>query len=140
MASMDGDEYFSRGSDEAFGSVSGLDRDEMLELFAERGGDPGRPGKKDPLDALVWLAARLDEAGCRGSRFGLGSTRTGRVECAAITTEYLGPTFGVQAGGTDFLIFPHHEMSASHAPGRARARRSRGATRTPGWFASTARK
>src|ERR1700722_117873 len=109
---MDGDEYFSRASDEAFGSVSGLDRDEMLELFAERGGDPGRPGKKDPLDALVWLAARPDEPAW-GSRFGPG--RPGwHVECAAISTEYLGPTFDVQAGGTD-LIFPHHEMSASHA-------------------------
>jgi L-cysteine:1D-myo-inositol 2-amino-2-deoxy-alpha-D-glucopyranoside ligase len=109
---MDGDEYFSRASDEAFGSVSGLDRDEMLELFAERGGDPGRPGKKDPLDALVWLAARPGEPAW-GSRFGPG--RPGwHVECAAISTEYLGPTFDVQAGGTD-LIFPHHEMSASHA-------------------------
>jgi L-cysteine:1D-myo-inositol 2-amino-2-deoxy-alpha-D-glucopyranoside ligase len=36
------------------------------------------------------------------------------VECAAISTEYLGTTFDVQAGGSD-LIFPHHEMSASHA-------------------------
>ena len=92
--------------------MSGLDRDEMLELFAERGGDPGRPGKKDPLDALVWLAARPDEPAW-GSRFGPG--RPGwHVECAAISTEYLGPRFDVQAGGTD-LIFPHHEMSASHA-------------------------
>jgi L-cysteine:1D-myo-inositol 2-amino-2-deoxy-alpha-D-glucopyranoside ligase len=36
------------------------------------------------------------------------------VECAAIATNYLGPTFDVQAGGRD-LIFPHHEMSAAHA-------------------------
>ena len=36
------------------------------------------------------------------------------MECAAIATEHLGVTFDVQAGGTD-LIFPHHEMSASHA-------------------------
>jgi L-cysteine:1D-myo-inositol 2-amino-2-deoxy-alpha-D-glucopyranoside ligase len=109
---VDGDEYFSRASDEAFGSVSGLDRDEMLVLFAERGGDPGRPGKKDPLDALVWLAARPREPAW-ASRFGQG--RPGwHVECAAISTEYLGTTFDVQAGGSD-LIFPHHEMSASHA-------------------------
>jgi L-cysteine:1D-myo-inositol 2-amino-2-deoxy-alpha-D-glucopyranoside ligase len=50
LYSVDRDEYFVRASDEAFGSVSGLDTGEMLELFAERGGDPGRPGK-DPLDA-----------------------------------------------------------------------------------------
>jgi L-cysteine:1D-myo-inositol 2-amino-2-deoxy-alpha-D-glucopyranoside ligase len=36
------------------------------------------------------------------------------VECAAIATDHLGARFDVQAGGTD-LIFPHHEMSASHA-------------------------
>jgi L-cysteine:1D-myo-inositol 2-amino-2-deoxy-alpha-D-glucopyranoside ligase len=109
---LEADQYFARGSDEAFGSVSRLDRGEMLALFAERGGDPGRPGKKDPLDALVWLAARPHEPAW-GSRFGQG--RPGwHVECAAISTEYLGTTFDIQAGGTD-LIFPHHEMSASHA-------------------------
>ena len=123
---LDGDEYFARGSDEAFGSVSRLDRDEMLALFAERGGDPGRPGKKDPLDALVWLAARPDEPAW-ASRFGQG--RPGwHVECAAISTEYLGTTFDVQAGGTD-LIFPHHEMSASHARVAPRAGRVRAALR-----------
>jgi L-cysteine:1D-myo-inositol 2-amino-2-deoxy-alpha-D-glucopyranoside ligase len=36
------------------------------------------------------------------------------VECAAIAAEYLGSSFDVQAGGSD-LVFPHHEMSASHA-------------------------
>ena len=109
---LEADQYFARGSDGAFGSVSRLDRGEMLALFAERGGDPGRPGKKDPLDALVWLAARPNEPAW-ASRFGQG--RPGwHVECAAISTEYLGTTFDVQAGGTD-LIFPHHEMSASHA-------------------------
>src|SRR6266851_398956 len=114
-AARDGEDWrglADRASDDAFGSVSGLNRDEMLELFAERGGDPGRPGKKDPLDALVWLAARPNEPAW-ASRFGQG--RPGwHVECAAISTEYLGTTFDVQAGGTD-LIFPHHEMSASHA-------------------------
>jgi L-cysteine:1D-myo-inositol 2-amino-2-deoxy-alpha-D-glucopyranoside ligase len=36
------------------------------------------------------------------------------VECAAIAVEFLGAAFDVQAGGSD-LVFPHHEMSASHA-------------------------
>jgi L-cysteine:1D-myo-inositol 2-amino-2-deoxy-alpha-D-glucopyranoside ligase len=109
---VDDDQYFSRASDEAFGSVSRLGPAEMTALFAERGGDPGRPGKKDPLDPLVWLAARPGEPSWP-SRFGAG--RPGwHVECAAIATEYLGTTFDVQTGGRD-LIFPHHEMSASHA-------------------------
>ena len=109
---LDGDMYLTRSADPSFGAVSGLDAATMTELFAERGGDPGRPGKKDPLDPLVWLAARPDEPSWPS---GFGPGRPGwHVECAAIATEYLGVTFDVQAGGTD-LIFPHHEMSASHA-------------------------
>jgi L-cysteine:1D-myo-inositol 2-amino-2-deoxy-alpha-D-glucopyranoside ligase len=84
----------------------------MAELAAQRGGDPDRPGKKDPLDVLVWLAERPGGPAW-ASRFGRG--RPGwHVECSAIATEYLGNTFDVQAGGSD-LVFPHHEMSASHA-------------------------
>jgi L-cysteine:1D-myo-inositol 2-amino-2-deoxy-alpha-D-glucopyranoside ligase len=84
----------------------------MTELAAQRGGDPGRSGKKDPLDPLVWRAERPGEPAWE-SRFGRG--RPGwHVECAAIAGYYLGPSFDVQAGGSD-LIFPHHELSASHA-------------------------
>ncbi len=109
---LEGDVYFCRSADSAFGSVSGLDAETMIKLAAERGGDPGRPGKKDALDPLVWLARRPGEPSW-DSRFGQG--RPGwHVECAAIATKYLGDAFDVQAGGSD-LIFPHHEMSASHA-------------------------
>lgn len=109
---LDSDVYFCRSADPAFGSVSGLDAPAMIELSAERGGDPGRPGKKDPLDPLVWLSRRPGEP-FWDSRFGQG--RPGwHVECSAIATRYLGIAFDVQAGGSD-LIFPHHEMSASHA-------------------------
>jgi L-cysteine:1D-myo-inositol 2-amino-2-deoxy-alpha-D-glucopyranoside ligase len=109
---LDGDFYFAKAADPAFGTVSGLGTGTMTELFAERGGDPGRPGKKDPLDPLVWQAQRPGEPGWE-SVFGRG--RPGwHVECAAIATAYLGETFDVQAGGND-LVFPHHEMSASHA-------------------------
>jgi L-cysteine:1D-myo-inositol 2-amino-2-deoxy-alpha-D-glucopyranoside ligase len=109
---LDGDMYLTRSADPSFGAVSGLDAATMTELFAERGGDPGRPGKKDPLDPLVWLAERAGEPSWPS---GFGRGRPGwHVECAAIATEYLGVTFDVQAGGTD-LVFPHHEMSAAHA-------------------------
>jgi L-cysteine:1D-myo-inositol 2-amino-2-deoxy-alpha-D-glucopyranoside ligase len=109
---LEGDTYFARTADPAFGSESHLDIATMTELSAERGGDPDRPGKKDPLDPMVWLAARPGEPSWP-SQLGLG--RPGwHVECAAISTAYLGAAFDVQAGGTD-LIFPHHEMSASHA-------------------------
>jgi L-cysteine:1D-myo-inositol 2-amino-2-deoxy-alpha-D-glucopyranoside ligase len=84
----------------------------MMEFSAERGGDPDRPGKRDPLDALLWQSQRDDDPGWESS-FGVG--RPGwHVECAAIARTYLGSDFDVQGGGTD-LIFPHHEMSAGHA-------------------------
>jgi L-cysteine:1D-myo-inositol 2-amino-2-deoxy-alpha-D-glucopyranoside ligase len=109
---LDRDVYALRAADPWFGSVSGYDQETMIDYFAERGGDPARAGKKDPLDPLVWLAQRPGEPHW-DSRFGPG--RPGwHVECAAIATHWLGVTFDVQAGGTD-LIFPHHEMSASHA-------------------------
>src|SRR6516225_8551902 len=109
---VDSDVYFSRATDPEFGTVSRLGLAEMIALSAERGGDPGRPGKKDPLDCLVWLTARPGEPSW-DSAFGPG--RPGwHVECAAIATACLGGVFDVQAGGND-LIFPHHEFSASHA-------------------------
>ena len=109
---VDRDVYFSRAADPGFGAVSHLGPAAMLALCAERGGDPARPGKKDPIDPLVWLAARPGEPSW-ASPFGPG--RPGwHVECAAIATSYLGHVFDVQAGGSD-LIFPHHEFTASHA-------------------------
>lgn len=118
LYNVDEDVYFARSADPGFGSLSGpgtacgYGPAEMAELAAERGGDPDRPGKKDPLDVLVWRAERPGEPAW-DSRFGRG--RPGwHVECAAIATEYLGDSFDVQAGGSD-LVFPHHEMSASHA-------------------------
>ncbi|GAA1935181.1 cysteine--1-D-myo-inosityl 2-amino-2-deoxy-alpha-D-glucopyranoside ligase [Streptomyces sodiiphilus] len=110
---LDGDVYFSVAADPHFGEVSGLDADRMLSLSAERGGDPDRPGKKNPLDALLWLAARPGEPSWDGASLGPG--RPGwHVECVAIALDLLGMGFDIQGGGSD-LVFPHHEMGASHA-------------------------
>lgn len=109
---VDGDIYFPVAADPDFGQVSRLDRAGMMPLFAERGGDPDRPGKKDPLDALLWLSQRPGEPGW-DSPFGMG--RPGwHVECSAISIQQLGMAFDVEGGGSD-LAFPHHEMGASHA-------------------------
>ncbi len=109
---LDGDLYFPVSADPGFGAVSGLTAKEMLPLFAERGGDPDRKGKKDPLDALLWQAARPGEPSW-DSPFGPG--RPGwHVECSAISVHNLGMGFDVEGGGSD-LVFPHHEMGASHA-------------------------
>ncbi|MFD1827836.1 MULTISPECIES: cysteine--1-D-myo-inosityl 2-amino-2-deoxy-alpha-D-glucopyranoside ligase [Mumia] len=109
---VEGDVYFSVHADASFGEVSGYDSETMLRLFSERGGDPDRPGKRDPLDCLLWQAERPGEPSWE-SPFGRG--RPGwHVECSSIALETLGHDFDVQGGGTD-LIFPHHEMSASEA-------------------------
>ncbi|MFC1418861.1 cysteine--1-D-myo-inosityl 2-amino-2-deoxy-alpha-D-glucopyranoside ligase [Streptacidiphilus cavernicola] len=109
---LDGDVYFSVESDPHFGEVSRLDTEQMLRFFAERGGDPDRPGKKHRLDPLLWLAARPDEPAWDAE---IGRGRPGwHIECVAIALEHLGMEFDVQGGGSD-LAFPHHEMGASHA-------------------------
>ncbi|HEY0559749.1 MAG TPA: cysteine--1-D-myo-inosityl 2-amino-2-deoxy-alpha-D-glucopyranoside ligase [Frankiaceae bacterium] len=108
---LDGDVYFDAAATGRLGAVSHLSRDEMLAVAAERGGDPQRPGKRDPLDPLLWLAQRPAEPGWP-SPFGPG--RPGwHIECTAIAQHYLGPVLDVQGGGAD-LAFPHHEMGALH--------------------------
>jgi L-cysteine:1D-myo-inositol 2-amino-2-deoxy-alpha-D-glucopyranoside ligase len=112
LYSVDDDLYFSVAADPSFGDESHWTRDQMMAVYADRGGDPERVGKKDPLDCLVWRAERPGEPAWE-SPFGPG--RPGwHVECAAMALEYLGETFDVQGGGSD-LVFPHHEMCASEA-------------------------
>ena len=106
------DVYFRADATVQFGYESGYDRDSMLQLFAERGGDPDRRGKTDQLDALLWRAARPGEPSWPSS-FGPG--RPGwHVECAAIALSRIGSGLDIQGGGSD-LIFPHHEFTAAHA-------------------------
>lgn len=107
---LDGDLYFDVASDPQFGAVANLDLETMLELSAQRGGDPDRPGKRNALDAVLWRAARPGEPSWP-SPFGPG--RPGwHIECVAIAIDDLGMTFDVQGGGRD-LVFPHHEIGAS---------------------------
>jgi L-cysteine:1D-myo-inositol 2-amino-2-deoxy-alpha-D-glucopyranoside ligase len=109
---VDDDVYFDVHSDPDFGSVSGIDPELREKVFAERGGDPDRPGKRHPLDCLLWLSARPGEPSWDT---GLGPGRPGwHIECAAIALEYLGSGIDVQGGGSD-LAFPHHEMGAAEA-------------------------
>ncbi|MGH3960164.1 cysteine--1-D-myo-inosityl 2-amino-2-deoxy-alpha-D-glucopyranoside ligase, partial [Mycobacterium sp.] len=106
------DVYFRAEASAQFGYESGYDRDTMLALFGERGGDPDRPGKSDMLDALLWRSARPGEPSWP-SPFGAG--RPGwHVECAAIALSRIGTDLDIQGGGSD-LIFPHHEFTAAHA-------------------------
>ena len=106
------DIYYRADATPQFGYESGYDRETMLRLFEERGGDPHRPGKTDQLDALLWRAARDGEPSWPAP-FGPG--RPGwHIECAAIALSRIGTGLDIQGGGSD-LIFPHHEFTAAHA-------------------------
>jgi L-cysteine:1D-myo-inositol 2-amino-2-deoxy-alpha-D-glucopyranoside ligase len=82
-----------------------------IDLFAERGGDPDRPGKRHPLDSLLWLGSRAGEPSW-SAPFGPG--RPGwHIECLAIArhnVESNGTVVTIQGGGID-LYFPHHYMT-----------------------------
>ncbi len=106
------DWYFSSTRTSGFGDVSHLDPDTMRRVFGENGGDPERPGKRDPLDCLVW---RLERPGEPAWDSPLGRGRPGwHIECTAIALAFLGSSIDVQGGGSD-LVFPHHEMCAAEA-------------------------
>ncbi len=106
------DVYFDHTATGRFGYESNYDPATMTKYFAERGGDPDRPGKRHPLDALLWRTARPGEPSWPSE---LGEGRPGwHIECSAIALNRLGTRFDVQGGGSD-LIFPHHEFSAAHA-------------------------
>jgi len=108
-----GDVYYSVAAAPRFGYESNLARDEMIALSRERGGDPDRAGKRDPLDPLLWRGARDGEPAWDGGDLGPG--RPGwHIECTTIALDRLGETIDVQGGGND-LLYPHHECSAAHA-------------------------
>ena len=95
------------------GSTCRMDREQMMPLFADHGGDPDRTGKRDALDPLLWRVERPGEPSWDG-----GSLDRGRpgwhIECSVIALKYLPTPFTVQGGGSD-LAFPHHDMGAGHA-------------------------
>jgi L-cysteine:1D-myo-inositol 2-amino-2-deoxy-alpha-D-glucopyranoside ligase len=107
------DIYFDLARSQHFGAISSWDRAQMMAVYEERGGDPQRVGKHDPLDPLLWRASRPGEPSWPGGDVGDG--RPGwHIECTAIALDFLGMTFDIQGGGTD-LVFPHHEMTAVQA-------------------------
>ncbi len=114
------DIYFRHDATEQFGYESGYDRATMERFFAERGGDPQRPGKRDPIDPLLWRAVRPGEPSWPAP---FGEGRPGwHIECAAIALNRIGTEFDVQGGGSD-LIYPHHEYSSAHAEALVKGRR-----------------
>lgn len=109
---VDDDFYYDMSTSNMLGEISHLTRDQMSLIFAERGGDPDRAGKRNPLDPMLWRGRSGNDPYWPSI---LGEGRPGwHIECSAIATHYLGAQIDVQGGGSD-LKFPHHEMSAAHA-------------------------
>jgi L-cysteine:1D-myo-inositol 2-amino-2-deoxy-alpha-D-glucopyranoside ligase len=111
--------YFAVDSHPRYGELSKLERHEMLPIANERGNVPDLPGKRDPLDFVLWQPSARDEPAWQ-SPWGPG--RPGwHIECSAMSSAYLGEQFDVHAGGAD-LLFPHHEseLAQSEAAGARR--------------------
>jgi L-cysteine:1D-myo-inositol 2-amino-2-deoxy-alpha-D-glucopyranoside ligase len=107
-----GSVYFSVESFPAFGQVSHYSRSTMLELAAERGGNPNDPHKRDPLDFVLWQPSGEGEPAWE-SLWGAG--RPGwHIECSALAMRELAETIDLHGGGSD-LIYPHHECEAAQS-------------------------
>jgi L-cysteine:1D-myo-inositol 2-amino-2-deoxy-alpha-D-glucopyranoside ligase len=110
----EGHVYFGVDADPRYGEVSHVPRKEMLALANERGNVPDMPGKRDPLDFVLWQRSRPDEPSWP-SPWGPG--RPGwHIECSAMSMTYLGTRFEIHGGGAD-LLFPHHESERAQSEG-----------------------
>jgi cysteinyl-tRNA synthetase len=112
-----GDVYFDVHSYPGYGALSGQRLDAMRP--AEDADDTGT--KHDPRDFTLWKGAKPGEPSWETP---WGPGRPGwHLECSAMSTKYLGPTFDIHGGGMD-LIFPHHEneIAQSRAAGDGFAR------------------
>ena len=107
-----GSVYFSVASDPEFGKLSRIPRSEMLSVANERGNDPNDPNKRDPLDFVLWQAAKPGEPTWVSP---WGDGRPGwHIECSAMSMSVLGKTIDIHGGGAD-LIFPHHECEIAQS-------------------------
>jgi L-cysteine:1D-myo-inositol 2-amino-2-deoxy-alpha-D-glucopyranoside ligase len=100
---------------------TGFTFDEALKIFSERGGDPARLGKRNPLDPLLWKAHREGDPYWESE---VGKGRPGwHIECTSIALSTISSSLiasgvntspsseiALQGGGND-LVFPHHFMS-----------------------------
>jgi L-cysteine:1D-myo-inositol 2-amino-2-deoxy-alpha-D-glucopyranoside ligase len=106
--------FFRVASDPGYGRLSGLTREQMLPLAAERGGHPEDPDKDDPLDFVLWQRSAPGEPWWE-SPWSRG--RPGwHIECSTMSRRLLGKPLDVHGGGSD-LIYPHHESELAQAEG-----------------------
>ncbi len=74
-------------------------------------------GKQDPLDFVMWKAAKADEPDDAKWSSQFGSGRPGwHIECSAMCKALLGEHIDIHGGGQD-LQFPHHENEIAQSEG-----------------------
>ena len=74
-------------------------------------------GKEDPLDFVLWKAAKPTEPQDAKWESDYGPGRPGwHIECSAMSCALLGETFDIHGGGAD-LTFPHHENEIAQSEG-----------------------
>jgi cysteinyl-tRNA synthetase len=97
-----GDVYFDVRSWPRYGELSGQRLDHMMAAGDTEADD----AKRDPRDFALWKGVKPGEPFWETP---WGPGRPGwHLECSAMSTKYLGPTFDIHGGGLD-LLFPHHE-------------------------------
>ncbi len=107
-----GSVYYDVRHDRGFGELGHMEYAEMLATANERGNFPDDPNKRDPLDFVLWQAAKPGEPTWE-SPWGAG--RPGwHIECSAMSMRYLGTQVDIHSGGAD-LIFPHHTCEIAQA-------------------------
>jgi len=74
-------------------------------------------GKEDPLDFVLWKAAKPEEPADAKYDAPYGPGRPGwHIECSAMSCALLGNSFDIHGGGMD-LQFPHHENEIAQSEG-----------------------
>jgi L-cysteine:1D-myo-inositol 2-amino-2-deoxy-alpha-D-glucopyranoside ligase len=109
-----GDVYFDVSKFPAFGKFSGFSSRLLYNFMADRGGDPTRYGKRNPLDFLLWRSIVDPKDPAQWDSI-VGRGRPGwHIECTVMSSGILGIPFDLHGGGSD-LIFPHHECEIAQS-------------------------
>jgi cysteinyl-tRNA synthetase len=111
--SSNGDVNFAVRKFPGYGKLSGKSLDEL------RAGERVAvlDGKDDPLDFVLWKAAKADEPADAKYDSPFGAGRPGwHIECSAMSCALLGQPFDIHGGGMD-LQFPHHENEIAQSEG-----------------------
>jgi cysteinyl-tRNA synthetase len=111
--SSNGDVNFAVRKFPGYGKLSGKSIDQL------RAGErvATQDGKEDPLDFVLWKAAKDSEPDDAKWESEYGRGRPGwHIECSAMCRAVLGEHFDIHGGGMD-LQFPHHENEIAQSEG-----------------------